>query len=454
MKKRSTIIACMAFFATQAMAQSSGIKMDVLRSKLAWFAHTQPAAVLFEGKSTAKTTATLRLSAIAKRNSAVSPPSLTDSTRYAYNDTRGWGTDNPVLWDTADYYTMPATASQKYVQTFDGHNNILTRTTLVADGSGSWNNNATDTFTYDAADHVLKHVSYQWTLPGTWQISSNMAYYYSGGLLDSTIEASYAFGIPDKTTREVYSYNTKNIVATVLESTLDAGAGNWEEQFYFTRNFDPADALALSETVAIPYTGGWLKVVKYRYSYDASGNRVTQLLSAFDGADWVDYMNVLIDYNTSNKPAQVLMIDMETDPSLPDSTRDNYVYNAENLIATITTEQLDHAAGSFMPKEMVTYYYSEKIPKLITTVNHGGSVSLYPVPVNDELTLDLQWDKVQKAAIAICDLQGRVWQQWALPAVQQYKEKVTLRNLPSGNYILRISGSENARVTQAFTIVH
>jgi hypothetical protein len=80
-------------------------------------------------------------------------------------------------------------------------------------------------------------------------------------------------------------------------------------------------------------------------------------------------------------------------------------------------------------------------------------LSLYPVPANNELSLDLQWDKVQKATVSITDLQGRVWQQWTLPAVQQYKEKVALNSLPSGNYVLRISGSENARVTQPFTVL-
>jgi hypothetical protein len=381
--------------------------------------------------NTARTTASPVLKAMAGYDLTSGTGIMRDSFHYTYPPGRSDG-DQGLLFLSAVRYRRPDVdlkPATYTTQTFNGDGQVAS--TLVR----SWNESSGD---WDTSTYTINNYN-----PGTGYLLQSVTTEWRSGVVFSTLTAYYTRSSKGRLL-------TKKTTFTVPSEP----AYDYTDSSYCV--YDATGDLCLSQTMQRwdPASLSWQYWDRYIYGYTATGLQTTTVIQNWNKLSlyWSDLFLYEIGYTSFGREAKVT----RTFYSSSGTPEINYecitAYNSDQMIDYKIYSLLDNTSGALYEVRKDQYYY-DYTEGIDNTSNRGGSLSIYPVPANNELTLDLQWDKVQKATVSITDLQGRVWQQWALPAVQQYNEKVVLHNLPSGNYVLRIGGSENARVTQSFTVV-
>ena len=99
---------------------------------------------------------------------------------------------------------------------------------------------------------------------------------------------------------------------------------------------------------------------------------------------------------------------------------------------------------------MARYYYQSYSTVAVNNVaNEGNSANIYPVPAQNTLRIDLNWNVAQTATIAIYDMQGRMVSPVIdVPSVTEYRVGISVNNLATGTYIVRINGTQDQIVKQ------
>ena len=69
------------------------------------------------------------------------------------------------------------------------------------------------------------------------------------------------------------------------------------------------------------------------------------------------------------------------------------------------------------------------------------------------LHVDLNWNEAQSATIAIIDMTGSIVRQWDVPSATQYNSAVSVNNLATGMYIVKING-EKGQIVKQIVVAH
>ena len=390
-------------------------------------------------QSTAKTTSATgsRLISIAHMTYDGSSYMPMDSATYNYSGTRGgyYGISGwEWLYDSVHSYSYTSGAYQNYlkdVQTFDINNNV----TLFVDQWWDvttpipyWRNEINTIYLYDAMNNPVIIKSQSWNpTTSTW----------------------------DSTYRYTNTYDGANNLLTNTREIWDASSSAWVNEFRYTYTYDGANNL-LTELEEQWNNTSWENHNKTVYTYDAANNRITELLQYWGAGSWANNYYVS-NYNFVNHQPQT-KIDQAWNWSssvFVNTTKENYTYNSysQPTYNYVQHWNPDSSTWSAISGDYAyRYYYETYITGTQNLNNSIAGISVYPVPAKDEVFIDITWTKPQAFTVAMMDIQGRMYTSYHVLACAQYRDKMTLNNIPAGNYIVKISGT-SGEIIKKVTIV-
>jgi len=421
----------------------------------------ETAAALGLAKSSAKTTSsTLRLRATAVHD--VSSGTVTDSTLYTYSGLRGMGVDDKLAYDVALYLSdegLGLDTSTKTIQTFNSSDSLLSTTVMFK--NDTLENFLKITYTRDAANHVIGEEDFFWDEDAAVWYKIYAASYVcnSAGQWISMTSGSYDLtgtGALTDSSRGVATYNAAGNPVSAITEEWSLTDGTWSNSFQVTNTYD-ATGVLLQNMITQDWVGSsWENNEKDSYSYDASSRVVSDLYSVWspDSSDWQRNTETISKYDAvSGRVASELNRSWDSSGVCDTLNMTAYTYNADMLINTIESYNWNTSSHTMALSTIEYYYYIDGMG-IANVTGNKAIVSVFPVPASDMVNINIAWEHAQAAQAELYDVQGRVWKQWTLPAGNAYSDKMSVKELPSGNYFIRINGDNNARMLQKLTVQH
>ncbi len=116
------------------------------------------------------------------------------------------------------------------------------------------------------------------------------------------------------------------------------------------------------------------------------------------------------------------------------SDRYEYVYNSFNQVTSEKYYAMN-TSDEWKFSHLFKYYYETYNPGPPYEVNE---MDIYPSPTKGDLTLKMLLHDAQPFAVCIYNSVGQKIMQWDEPAIKEYKKTISLPELASGNYFLRV----------------
>jgi type IX secretion system substrate protein len=387
-----------------------------------------------------------------------------DSSAFSYStNMRGGDLTHTLDFDNSTSWTFVGdsafTKSTYWIQTFDANNNILTNTSEYWDGI-NWVFNMRTTNTYNSSNQVLTSVLQSWDST-VWVGVSEHTYTYSTGKMQSDVYSFWS-GVGSTfvpSSEKIYSYDLSNTyLVNETDQNLTGGSPVYTNQYAYA--YDTTTHQLLTTIYSTWIDTAWVFNMKKTNTYDTSRNLISMLsqnynlpLLRWDNATLAIYGSFTS--MGSNLPQTEL--DQVWNP-IGSGTWDNqkmsvYTYNTYNQMTSSLTESYSSSLGAFefqLGDPMANYYYQSYSPVAVNNVvNAGNSANIYPVPAQNTLRIDLNWNVAQSATIAIYDMQGRmVTPVINVPSVTEYRVGISVNNLAPGMYVVSINGTQDQIVKQ------
>jgi hypothetical protein len=385
---------------------------------------------------------------------------LHDSTAYNYlSAARGGDLTKLLKYDEAINwsYVMGDTANNntRSVQTFDGSNNLSTtitqnwdgfftfawvsqfkyvyfyntsnqKTSMVTqhwDGTSAWITDSRNVYSYNAANQLYLDQYQLWDGVSTYNPSSQKTYYFdaSGNLINES-DVLFVAGTPNFTSDTDYTYNTGNKLLTKTGNTWSGSA--------------------------------WVNSVRWTNFYDSStGNNTNRLYETYDGTSFVNDMQKVFSNFTSSHMAQTEIDQVWNSTgsgSWMDMYKYAYTYNSNNQLTSSTQQSNDISIGwTNNAGDMKSVYtYGSFVNAVANVSNAGGDAAIYPIPAQGTLNVDLNWNTAQAATVVICDVQGKVYDQWSTASATQNHHSINISNYADGIYFVKVIGAQGQIVKQ------
>jgi Secretion system C-terminal sorting domain len=135
--------------------------------------------------------------------------------------------------------------------------------------------------------------------------------------------------------------------------------------------------------------------------------------------------------------------------------RTTYEYNSYNQPIHINYEHWKNQAWQPLRDSTDKYFYYEEVfpASVKETVANSSMMTLYPVPAAKTLNIDIAQQQAAELVFSICTIDGKIIRQWnQLATSGQYKESISVAELPAGNYILKAS-SNGTGLSKQFQVV-
>jgi Secretion system C-terminal sorting domain len=355
----------------------------------------------------------------------------TDAYYYAYASEYTYDTTYPNNILTEVNFTGDSAGTgwvpyDKYLNSYNAAGMETSSIYQVPTGS-AWVNSSKSSYTYDAAGNVLTNIYATWT-GSSWANNYSYTYYYNSA--NQVIEEQDAQLAPSL----AYTYDYKYAYDTAGNELSETG-------FYW-------DAA----------TSSWMNSYRYTYTYNSSNEQVTSLYQYWDSSSkvWVNSTYNVTTSFTSGMPATVLNENWDTTKHAWDTaSMTTYSYNSYNQYRTITNESWMPGVGwEYQNGDYLGRYYYKTFSLGVNNVsNVGGDATIYPVPAQNVMHIDLKWNEAQAATIVIYDVTGKVMNQIQTPVATSYNVGVTASELPSGMYFVKISGA-NGSIVKQISVAH
>lgn len=415
--------------------------------------------------STAKTTATKsRLVAYAYRDLSIPMPN--DTAKLYYGSTnRGSDIPNQVMQHDsmlAFTYDMSTSAFVKdyyEVQTFDALDNVLTSTEKYWDDAAMmYVNDYRTTNTYNSSNKIVSTISESWD-GSTWVNDSKNVIKYDAAqnkLVDSSFE--WVAGAWEPYFVETNTYTVTNKLASSSYHIYESTLAMWLNIATLSNTYDASDYLTSSLLKVISMTTFTLEDnSRITFTNDASGNPIVSLQERWDDilGTWVnDTRNYSTFDAAKNKTSEIYTMWNDLAGKFDTLSLLNNSYNSYNQIQTEVNSNWDMSAGTWNKSDSTTYYYEEHTPTSIIEIVKNSNSKVYPVPATNELTVSANIGEAQKIQLNVADIQGRVLIQINQNSSADFNQKISVSNIPSGNYVLSITGDKGFKSVQKISVVH
>ena len=397
-----------------------------------------------------------------------------DSTDYKYSNGRG-GSRNlsptnidpisnnplPMQYDNSNTWNFVVDSAYNtlyYFHAFDANNNVISTTTQNPNGTPNTNT----LYTYNASNMLTKIVFQTWdTATGQFVSQSEHTYTYNSAgklYLDSMLTYVGITSSWQMNSLKAYYYDGSLNMNNETDQAWVAGSPVYTNQW--ARTFSSTNQLLT--TVLSTWSGGWVLSTRYTHAYDSTGNPISIQYDSYNTGTSAYVPNLLYTYSSftgSHLPQTGYLQTWNNTGSgaWVNSKKYNYGYNSFNQLLFSTGISWNISSGAYQYASgdpLDNYYYqlySAASVKSITGA--GGEANIYPVPAQNMLHVDLNWNEAQSATITILDMTGSIVRQWNAPSGLQYNSAVSVNNLATGMYIVKITG-EKGQIVKQIIVAH
>jgi len=386
-----------------------------------------------------------------------------DSTRFSYSGTRGSDYTWPIgRWDSSIIWGYNTATSSwenlaQYFQTFDGNDDMFDKVGKTWNTStNTWDNNDHTINIYDGAHNLLTQVVQTWdAVGGNWKNSSKTIDTYdpNNNVTDEVYQNwNTATSSWDNATHTIYNYDANNNLLTEIHQSWVTG--NWKNSSMYTNTYDANNNLLtfISQNWNNA-TSTWVNSIKRTYTYGASNELLNYLYQFWNTTNsvWDNGRRYTFSNFTGINPGTRIWENWNNSTSsYENALRTQYTYNAYGQYLSYYDDSWN-IGGFWQPAtgdEGTRFEYETYTTSVKNLTATGGDAKAYPVPSNNMLNIDLDWDNAQPFTISLLDLTGRVNRSWQVPATAHYHTAISVADLPYGNYFLNIEGAKGRVVKQ------
>lgn len=348
------------------------------------------------------------------------------------------------LYDSAVVYDASMSLDKTHSQSFDGSNHLTER--IVREANGDNDSRIVISYTGGKPD-TTRYYTWRTQGGGSWSFRSYLFYSWSGNNVASITRRYYAFGSNPGWRfdyRHSWQYSSGNVVQYTVE---DWSNGNWVNQTEQRTTYTSGRISKIENYTWDSGNSQWKLNDKDDYYY--SGSKLDSVVNTFYDAggnpftgDKYTYI-----YNGSNtNPDSMIKQVWQGGPAYINNKRTAYQYN---MAGQRTFERTESWSGSNWYTEIGldttrNYYYGS--PQSVAEVNNKSEngVTVYPSPTSNRLNISIADVTANKEIkFSIIDITGKVQRTWAENT--NGLVSVSVNELPSGTYILKVDDGEAIR---------
>jgi len=212
---------------------------------------------------------------------------------------------------------------------------LLTANTNQIQGTNSWENTSTDTYTYDSNDHLLTTLSQNWK-NSSWENAATVTYTYdfNNNVLteidqkwenDSWVDGSYH-------SQSSYTYDSNNNVLSKIQQS---------------------------------WTNSWVSLDSLTYIYDSNNHLLIKLHQSWENNSWNNFSLVTYTYDSSNNVLTYLYQTWDSESnSWVNGESDTYTYDSNHHLLTSRCQLWGYYS---LTDFLVTYTYDSNDNLLTAT---------------------------------------------------------------------------------------
>ena len=383
---------------------------------------------------------------------------VNDSTAYSYyTSARGGDLNNTLKYDVSTNWLFLGDSAfsnnYKYLQTFDGNNNILT--TIAQSWNGTnWVNWSNIVYTYNSMGNVAT-ITYQSWGGTSWSNIGQDVYSYNTAnqlYLDqynvwNSLTTSF---LPSN--QRIFYYDGSGRLIQEVDQTYNTGSSLYE----YSAETSYSYSLITNTTTHSMWDGSaFVADNMYTETSDSSGDLLTRLYQTFNGSVWVN--QTLSVYSGFSGTLPGVQINQSWDTTGGGFWANNrkymYAYNGFGQMTSSIAESWNPGVGwQFASGDPASFYFYETYDPSSTSVknvaNNFGSVNVFPVPAQNMLHVDLNWNEAQSATIGLYDMSGKQISNLNVPFGSKFNGSIPVNNLANGMYVIKISGTQGQIVKQ------
>lgn len=383
-----------------------------------------------------------------------------DSTAYTYTSSARGGDLNSMLkFDMATKWLFlddtTKVSNLNYIQEFDSHNNITSSATQSWSGT-AWVNISKNLYFYDSTNRLAYTIAQTWGGASWVNVSKNLYTYTSGTQVFS--EEMQMWDVTSSTflpsSQTIYYYDgmgnkTQSINQVYNWTTLSYDYSSRTLNTYSTGN------QLLSSTYATWTGSAWANNNMYTYAYDTAGNRISQLYQLWNGTTsaWDNSMLHTYSNFTTMHMAQTDVQQNWDEVGAAWTNVMQYTYTYNGFGQLTSSKGISWNVGGFWEYALgdpkANYYYGPYLSTSVKTLSSvGGNANMYPVPAQNMLHIELNWNEAQAADIVMVDVAGKAVFSYQTPAEANYHMAIPVNNIADGVYVVKINGKDGQIVKQ------
>lgn len=319
-----------------------------------------------------------------------------------------------------------------------------------------WINSDKYVFTHDS-NNPTQEIYYEWD-NAQWVQSKKWEYTYnSSNKLTTVLYYNLELNLTDPYGKFVYTYNGNGNLD--LETVFYKDSGIWNEYLKYEYSYDNNGRTSITAYEWL--NSAWVLDWKDEYTYDGTGNLVTEIDSYRDGAQWVEYDKFEYAYDTNGNTIQDIGYHWNTSSSawveyekyeyyhdlaydtsdviIPSWLYGNYDYVFYNLVTGFSIYNFIDL--DWVEAQKTILFYSDYNNALgVDDELLANSVKIYPNPVDNILTINSEMVPLTK--VEIFSILGK-----KVKEVNTGFNAIPINNFSSGIYIVRMF-SENGMTTK------
>jgi len=342
--------------------------------------------------------------------------SVKDSTLFVYD------IENNLLEETSwqDDFFFQISGAKRYLRTYDNEGNVLTQIEQLLENA-NWVNYTRENYTYDS-NNLLLILNYSTWQNNAWVVG--LTVYYSYNLNGQILT------ILRNTSRSFYTYNDQNKLDTITSQYYANGIWTNNQRSVYSYNSIPGGN-TITRLQLIWSGSNWDNFTKRTETFDNNGNLALYIWETWqNGTIWELNTRRSWVYDNNQNPVYLLQ-EWWTDSAWVNSGQTNFEYDSD---ADIVFSQTDYWLDDVWAKRN-TYHYYYYSP-VSTHTPSAANFTIFPNPASTSVTLESEG----LTHINLFDQQGRLVRSQGLQG--QAQETLQLGNLPTGNYLLQVFGSD------------
>lgn len=361
-------------------------------------------------------------------------------------------------------------------------------------GAAAWDNLVQESYTYDAVNNRTSYTLEFWNVAaGKWVGYDRYFYTYdaSNNLTKKTNQNwSTSTSSWENVFIDSFTYTPANKVQIYTNIVWDKTISSWKNNKQTVNTYDASDYhIDEIQSGWNATSGSWYNVQKISFVNDSKGNMIQQTLQNWNDVSmsWDNFRKQYLTYDSKNNAvnnywqawnsgsgmyenadqrsftfdaanntlSNVSSLWNATTSSWDSSIRLSFEYNSFNQLTRQNYESWD-LAGFWAHKtgdQLFNYYYENYTNSIHENQIEKGSLSIFPVPAAEQISIALKWENPQAFSARISDINGKLYKQWNVGAVSNYNEQVSVSNLSSGTYFIEFSGYKGDKFRQSFTVL-